>query len=603
MKPRIGMCMIVKDNSESVMLERCLKSFMPYMMGLYVAVTGTSGQHDEIHKIIKKYKGKSISTSPETHPQIYAEIDGKQVFAHFAEARNVSFGLVDKEYDYLTWADTDDILNNGFELEKCAEMGIRDGLDGVFFTYWYALHYNRGTGQPTDVAITQIRERLLKPNTYKWVSRLHEVAVPLDPNYKLKQKEWNMKDGRECVWVHLTDQERIDTALIRNRQILEIQIEEEKHKDPRTLYSLAKVYFDIGDAEYVEKAKALLYEYMDLSGWDAERSDAMEYLGMCFEKQKNLAKAIEIYHRATLEYPRNLMVYLRLANAYFESGQDEFAREWLDTAIKKKLPDADAMIHEPFEIKYLSATLKLKDAQKRGDVDDALYWADIRVKLLGADEDRMYEMTKEQKEANDIANNLVQYALWLKNHGFDKFVPEILGCLPPELGNLPFAQMIANSPETAKKWGKKSIVYFASFGMEHFEKWGWKSLSTGIGGSETAVICLSDEWAKKGYDVTVYADVEEESSSPAGVKWKHWYKLNWHDQFNMLILWRSPHLLDRKIKAKRLYLDLHDIASQLDYTDKRMDRVDKVFFKSEYHSSNVPKLPESKVVVISNGVL
>lgn len=602
MKTKIALVMIVKDNSEATIFERCLKSFMPYMAGLYVAVTGISGEHDKIHALVKKFKGKSISTSPTTHPKIYSEIDGKTVFSNFAEARNVSFSLVDKTYDYLAWADVDDVINNGEELAKCAEIAKRDGLDSVFFTYWYALHHNRSTGQPTDVAITQVRERLLKPNVFKWVSRLHEVAVPIDDNYKLKQKEWDMKDGRQCVWIHLTEQQRVDSALNRNRQILEIQIEEEGHKDPRTLFSLAKVYFDLGEKEYLEKAKQLIYQYLELSGWDAERSDALEYLGLVFEKLGDWNKAIEIYHRATFEYPSNLMAYLRLANAYFETNRDQFAIEWLDTAVKKKLPDADAMIHEPFDIKYLSATLKLKEAQKKGDLDQALYWADIRVKLLGDDSDGMYESVREHKEANDIANNLLQYAVWLKTHKFEAYIPRIIDAMPPILGNLPFAQMIANSPDTAVKHDKKSIVYFASFGAEHFEKWDWTSLERGIGGSETAVVKLTEEWAKHGYDVTVYADVEESSISPSGVKWEHWYKINWHDKFNVLILWRSPHLLDRKIKAKKLFMDLHDVASQMDWTDERMKLIDKVFFKSKYHRVQIPKLPDSKAVIISNGL-
>lgn len=602
MSAKIALCMIVKDNSDEVMFERCLKSFMPYMDGLYVAVTGVSGEHDKIHKVVKKYKGKSISTSPKTHPKIYAEIDGRTIFANFAEARNVSFDLVDEEYDYLSWADVDDIVNNGLEIRKCAEISKEKGLDGVFFTYWYALHYDKSTGVPTDASITQIRERLLKPKIYKWVSRLHEVAISADPSYKLKQGEWNMADGRECVWVHLTSQERVDTALNRNRQILEIQIEEEKYKDPRTLFSLAKVYFDSGGKENIEKCKDLIYRYLELSGWDAERSDALEYLGLCFERLGDWNKAIEIYHRSTFEYPKNVMAYLRLANAYFETGRDEFGREWLDIAGTRQLPKADAMINEPFDMKYLMATLKLKDAQKRGDIDDSLYWAGVRVKLFGNDEDGMLELTQEHKEMNDVANDILKYAIWLKKHGFESFIPKILDTLPPILGNLPFAQGIANSPDSGKKWGDKTITYYASFGGEHFEKWDWKSLQKGIGGSETAVIELSERWAKDGYDVTVYADVEEESVSPSGVKWKHWYKLNWYDEFNIFILWRSPHLLGRDIKAKKLFMDLHDVASQLSWTEENMNKIDKVFFKSKYHRNNLPKLPESKVKIISNGI-
>jgi len=81
------------------------------------------------------------------------------------------------------------------------------------------------------------------------------------------------------------------------------------------------------------------------------------------------------------------------------------------------------------------------------------------------------------------------------------------------------------------------------------------------------------------------------------------YECNlFNDQFNTLILWRSPHLLDKNIKAKRLYMDLHDVASNLDWTVERVARIDKVFFKSKYHRSMCPNIPDSKAVIISNGI-
>jgi hypothetical protein len=153
-----------------------------------------------------------------------------------------------------------------------------------------------------------------------------------------------------------------------------------------------------------------------------------------------------------------------------------------------------------------------------------------------------------------------------------------------------------------RTWGKKEIAYFASFGGGHFEKWGPKSLETGIGGSETAVLELAKEWAKDGYKVTVFNDCGDEEGEHDGVKFVPYYKFNWNDNFNILILWRNPGLLDGEIKAKKIYMDLHDVASQTDWTPERMEKVDKVFFKSKYHRNNLPDLPQEKAIIVSNGI-
>ena len=78
--------------------------------------------------------------------------------------------------------------------------------------------------------------------------------------------------------------------------------------------------------------------------------------------------------------------------------------------------------------------------------------------------------------------------------------------------------------------------------------------------------------------------------------------INWADEFSTIIFWRSPHLLDIPIKAKNILYDAHDIESMDNWNKARVDKVSKVFFKSKWHRKNLPQIPESKAVVISNGV-
>jgi tetratricopeptide (TPR) repeat protein len=457
-------------------------------------------------------------------------------------------------------------------------------------------------GEVKQVKIQHLRERLLRPHKFKWVSRLHEVALPIDPAFKPKNVvyQYDEKQDQTIAWVHKTTPERTLATLQRNIQILNIQAEEENYEDPRTIFYLAKSYFDSGTPESLDNAEIYLKKYLEKSGWDEERANALEYLGLIYAKRENYKEARNIFFQAVTEYPKHHIPYLRLADSYYKLGFDEFAEHWLDVALRMNAPVVGTTIGNDYEIKILTASLCYIRANKKNNIDEMEYWAKVRAELMGED-DGLVEAIMDQKYYGMAVTGVFNYAKWLKDNGYEKNLKLISDSLPEEMYEQPLIQIMRQNTLPPKKWGGKSIVYLASLGGGHFEKWDEKSLETGIGGSETAVINLSKEWAKLGYEVTVYLDCEQEHQTN-GVHYVPYYKFNWNDEFNVLILWRSPWLLDKDIKAKKLYMDLHDVQSQLDWTDSRMEKVDKVFLKSKYHRSNLPKLPDGKAVIISNGI-
>lgn len=598
---RVALTMIVKDNSEADFLDRCLDSFAPYIFGLYVAVTGPSGEHDKIHEIVAKYGGKSISTSPKTHPEIYSKIDDKWIFSSFAAARNVSFEMVDEEFDYLTWADVDDILTSGEELLKVAIIAREKKYDSVMFNYLYSVRLAED-GSIEQVLIEHMRERLLKPGKFRWVSRLHEVCVPKDDNFKPRHTMYTFspKKNQLCTWVHLTTHERTAATMERNATILKIQLDEEQGKDPRTKFYLAKTYFDLNTPESLKESAKLLGEYMTQSGWDAERANAQEYLGLIHMKLGDLTKAIDVFHNSIIEYPKHHLAILRLADCYYRVENVDFGDHWLDVAMKMDLPEAHATIGNTYEIRLIAASLMYKKAYREQNMNDMTHWAKVRVELMGKD-DGLYENVLAHKYLNDAALNVFNLAKWLKANEHTKTIEKILDILPPELTNQPYAAFIANNILPARKWGKKEIAYYAVAGIE---EWTSENLeTTGLGGSESAVARLAREWVKLGYKVTVYNDCGSKAGTYDGVTYKPHFTMNWKDKFNVLIIWRNPALLDRDIEAKTLCVDLHDIASPLDWSEERVNKVDKVFFKSNWHRQNLPNIPDNKAVVVGNGIV
>jgi hypothetical protein len=105
--------------------------------------------------------------------------------------------------------------------------------------------------------------------------------------------------------------------------------------------------------------------------------------------------------------------------------------------------------------------------------------------------------------------------------------------------------------------------------------------------------------------VTVYGDPQDEAGNYEGVEFKNHYEINWRDEFNIFIAWRQIGVFDLPIQAKKAYLWNHDIQQSVTYTKERMDKIDKVFFLSQWHRENVPAtiLPDSKVMLTGNGVI
>lgn len=600
---KILLTAIFKDDSEADMVERMLESFMPHVDGLAVALTGPSGKFDKLMELIIKHGGRYSVTTPETHPEIYHE--GK--FANFAEARNVSFELADimnkdGEYDWYAWADADDVITSGEELREAAKAPKK--IDSIFFDYWYSVKVDE-KGTVEQVIINHIRERLLRPRKFKWISRLHEVTVPIDENYKPQHANYdiNPEEGRKCAWVHLADKENVIKSLDRNVEILNLQLEEQDGKDPRTRFYLAKTFIDIAmeqqSDEYLEKAIKEFKHYLKTSGWAEERAHAWEYLGNIYDLQGQHFKSVEAYHKAVQEHPIHHIPYLRLSKKYADLKRYEEADHWLEVALRMPPPQSRTTIGNPLEIQLVAAKLQYNKAIRDQKLEDAIYWLGINNKLAGTEDDGMMKTLKEAKELNDAGMAVFNFAKWLKKIKRKEHIKHLLDSIPPEIKNEQFVQYIANEVQDSREWGEKEIAYFAG---PTFEPWSDLSMSKGLGGSETAIVMLSREWVKLGYKVTVYCDTEDEGERD-GVTYSHWSTFNWNDEFNTLIIWRNPSILDREIKAKNLYYDAHDIESQMNWTAERMKRIDKVFFKSNWHRGHVPQLADEKAQVISNGIL
>jgi hypothetical protein len=211
------------------------------------------------------------------------------------------------------------------------------------------------------------------------------------------------------------------------------------------------------------------------------------------------------------------------------------------------------------------------------------------------------EMFEDLSSLNAACRNADALAEYLDMIGETDKIPAFFESLPQGISSQPFAIKWIQQAQPPRVWGEKEICYFANWGSRHFEKWSAKSLDSGIGGSETAVIALAQEWTKLGYKVTVYGDPGADKGEIDGVSYRPWYEFNKDDKFNIFIQWRGWALADM-IDAKKFFVDLHDLYAGVDILPEKLNKINKIFVKSQYHRDLAPAIPDSKFVIVSNGV-
>ena len=149
---------------------------------------------------------------------------------------------------------------------------------------------------------------------------------------------------------------------------------------------------------------------------------------------------------------------------------------------------------------------------------------------------------------------------------------------------------------TEDELSKRHITLYCPF---TYEDWSPDSLETGIGGSEEAVIHIARQFRELGHRVTVYGAME---GCWDEVLYHRHMNFNPRNEKDVLIVWRSPWALDARPQAKNLYLWLHDVPMEGEYTPFRISQVDKIFVLSEWHRQCLPQIPDEMFIMSRNGV-
>lgn len=578
---KVAICLTVKaTDDEAPLLEQCLKSVAPYVDGIFIQLNAP--------------KGKKISNKVRAVAERYTKPHNIEVFTwtgNFAKAKQANLEQVPKKYDWVMWLDTDDTVENPEKIKEVLSITPKN-RHGIYVLYDYA-HDEWG-----NTVVAHWNCRIIRNDgSFAWKSSIddsdvsvHETLVP--------KRSVAYGYANEFKVVHHDTPERRLNSKIRNLELLEGMYERHKsgRLDPRVLFYLGRDYFNAGE---LEKSQARLYEYLQLSGWAEERSEAHLFMGKIFNAYGKSHQAKTAYLQALGENNQNASAYLELARLDATESRPNQAIFWLKSALKiKQGPQAMDLFTEWPELYMLLAECYLELGGK--DLSEALKWADKGLSLRPLDPEFIAQRDKisnviEYREDMKAAARLVRK---LKVEEKDKVIG-LIESLPKDIADSPVVAATKLEFKPTIKWPKKSMAIYC--GASPLGIWGPWSLKEGIGGSEEAVIQLSKELTKLGWQVVVYATPGERAGDYQGVIWRQYWEFNPGDKFNVLVAWRMPSFFDAAHEG-RAYLWLHDVMELSEFTEERLANLDKVIVLSDYHRSLFPTIPDKKIFLSANGI-
>jgi glycosyltransferase involved in cell wall biosynthesis len=143
----------------------------------------------------------------------------------------------------------------------------------------------------------------------------------------------------------------------------------------------------------------------------------------------------------------------------------------------------------------------------------------------------------------------------------------------------------------------------------HVEDWAPPSVENGIGGSEQAIIYLSQELVKLGYQVTVFNRCGDMQGEYNGVVYQPVDQFNPEDNFNVLIFhraWTQP--MKMQVKARKIGVWMHDnpqLFPPIEESERSrfLASFDKLIMLSNFHQSTLPKwIPKDQIFLTKNGI-
>lgn len=564
---KIGLALIVKGtDSEAELLDRCLNNLSLHVDGIFITSTYKKGEqpNKKIDEVCEQYGAK---------------VSYFEWVNDFAKARNFNFSQVPKEFDYILWTDADDMWRGIEKLKPTIEEN--PSVDA--FGFWYMYDFDEHK-QPV---ITHKKTMVVRNDgCVEWAGALHE---DFKENRGLTTK---FVEGIERM--HFSTEERKVVATERNVEV-SLADYQTNGGDPRTAWNYANSL--LGAGRTIE-AQKVFEEFVTTSQSDEELYLARLRLAEISAVLEDSNEAIRNYQLAIGMRPDYSDAFLQLGYYLSNLRQWDKAEYYLLNGIKKTPPYASIIVFNPRDYDYnpMMALAKVYFNKNRPDLALPCLKGALSVnpnneylKVLIAEMERETELLK-------VAVTKVQELDKLTDKDELK---KAIESLDTQTRSHPMICSLWNKNFIKTESSGKDLVYYC--GMTDHEWNPVMAKTKGIGGSEEAVINLSKQWAKQGWNVTVYNNCGTQEVVDEGVTYKPFWHFNPKDKQDKLILWRHPKLCDYELNVKDVYVDLHDVVPEGEFTEKRLEKIKKIFVKTKAHRGLFPNMADEKFAVIPNG--
>jgi len=550
-KPTISLQMIIKDEFDAVL--NIIGKAYKYFDELNFTVSDKATA-DKLADVMQKQEKVHVEHRPWNNK--------------FDEARNDNLKMCHTKYWF--WIDADDEFP--FEtiptLVEVAEAGNYDQI---------LLGYNYGQNDEGQCVAFHWRERLMrKSHPFAWKGWVHETPITQTP--------FRAHRVGGVVVIHKSDDDHNVESLRRNHEILLAAAK--ASDDPRYQLYLGTSYYSLG--EY-GSALEVLDKFVKVSGNTEDIYRALCVMSECSAKVKELNVAVKFAAQAMVTIPDFVQAYRLMAQWEMEQRNWAESLEWCRVADSKP-QNQGLSVFDPTQMEQVFL-IAFHDECMQGNYNKALKW----LRRLPAKHPARAEFEKETINEAD-AETFV--AMLPKLRHYFKSDADLYNSLVPDLQYDTRLRGLRDIVVPPKDWADNSIVILCG---EGYEEWGPHTLDKGMGGSEEAIVYLSRELAKQGWDVTIYGAVSEKiidgqegTNVPVYLPWR---QINKSDNFNVFYAWRAPDFAEH-IKAKVKVIDMHDLvdpANVKPYDDATY------FFKSDWHREQYPEIKKARV--IGNGIL
>jgi glycosyltransferase involved in cell wall biosynthesis len=596
----ISVCLITKNCAKTLTETLAsLKDFLRPDLGDEVVVVDTGSTDNGATVETARQAGALVLLHPELNvagmrdlvqkylPDHFDQIKDNPQFADgfladFSAARQIGTNAAANAI--VMWIDSDDVLRGGSELRNYCLEFFKDERNGaLFLPYDYAFD--------SDGACTTVlwRERVVRRDSYVWAGRCHESLIPKDGRPQLIVK----CPLEQCRIIHKHGRAH-ELSDIRNFAILRNAYDAEgERKDPRTEYYLGNA------CRGLRKFSEAIHWYslvLRRSGSRDDRLSCCLNIAYIHVLRGRPWKAIDWFFQATKIWPNDQRAYFGIARCYYDLKRYNDALLW--TNLGRALPPVEQVTSvDPNSYDYYPAVFASLSHKELNNVQAALDEA----KLVAT-------MRPENPASQELLNETAAWAnreaikqsisTTLAHAASRETTATIIHSLSPELRKaIPEFQL-----ELSCTKPKRSVTFLCGTTHEH---WDASSRDSGVGGSEKMVILLSEHLAKLGWKVDVYGHPHPENAykSANGVRYLPVSAFNPTLKRDVVVIWRNWGFLDFPLKARKIFLDCHDVQDAGYASPQRLARVQGILVKSKFHGEPFKASPaEKKVIVTRNAI-